>query len=200
MRRLVLILAVFLMPAMVFAETAVNTAAPEFSLPDPTGKMHALSDYRGKFVVLEWFNPGCPFVKKHYGSGNMQQLQKKYTAQGAVWLTISSNAEGKQGYINASNAAEIIAEKKLASTALLLDHEGSVGHAYGARTTPHMFVISPKGELVYSGAIDDNDSPDPEAISSSKNYVAAVLDQGLAGQPITVAATEPYGCSVKYRS
>jgi peroxiredoxin len=176
----------------------VGKAAPDFALSDSNGKKHSLSDLKGKFVVLEWFNPGCPFVKKHYSSNNMQELQKKYTEKGVVWLTISSSAEGKQGHLTPELANQEIKEKKANMTALLLDHDGKVGQAYGAKTTPHMFVIDPKGTLIYGGAIDDNDSADPEVIKTSKNYVAAALDEAMSGKPVQVASTDSYGCSIKY--
>jgi hypothetical protein len=148
--------------------------------------------------VLEWLNHGCPFVKKHYSSGNMQSLQKKYGEKGVVWLSVVSSAPGKQGYNLPDDANALSTEMKAAPAAVLLDPTGEVGKLYDARTTPHMFVINPEGVIIYNGAIDDKRSTDVEDISTSKNYVAAALDEAMSGKPVTVAATQPYGCSVKY--
>ncbi len=191
------LLACLLLPTTAMAEAVVGKPAPAFSAPDAEGKSHSLADYQGQWLVLEWFNKDCPYVKKHYGSSNMQNLQAKY-ADKVQWLTIVSSAEGKQGYLSAEAAQQVIAEQKLASVALLLDSDGVVGKAYGAKTTPHIFIINPKGDVVYAGAIDDNDSASPAVIATSKNYVAAALDEALAGKPITTSSTRPYGCGVKY--
>ncbi|MDX1387383.1 MAG: thioredoxin family protein [bacterium] len=173
--------------------------APDFSLPSSQGELIKLSDQRGKFVVLEWFNDGCPFVKKHYNSGNMQALQKKFTDQGVVWLTILSSAPGKQGHRSPEEIKQIMKEKGGAQTYVLLDPMGKVGRLYGAKTTPHMFVLNPKGETIYQGAIDSTASTDPADIPHSTNYVAEALSQALAGQAVAHPATTPYGCSVKYQ-
>ena len=178
----------------------INAPAPEFSATDSYGKTRKLSAYKGKIVVLEWTNNGCPFVGKHYGSGNMQSLQKKYTGQGVVWLTIVSSAPGTQGYVNAEDANRDTERRGAAPTAVLLDPAGVLGHLYGAQATPHMYVISPDGQLVYMGAIDDVPSADPSDIPTSKNYVAAAIEEVKAGQRVTVPATKAYGCSVKYAS
>jgi peroxiredoxin len=178
----------------------VGSAAPEFSLPDANGKTHSLSEYKGKYVVLEWFNPECPFVKKHYGSGNMQKLQQEYTGKGVVWLTIDSNAPGTEGNITAEEAQKISASWKTHQTALLLDPEGKAGRAYGAKNTPNMVVIDPDGKIAYEGAIDSKATPNPADIPSSTNYVKAALDESLTGKPVTTSHTKPYGCSVKYKS
>jgi peroxiredoxin len=178
----------------------VGTAAPEFSLPDSNGKTHSLSQYKGKFIVLEWFNPECPFVKKHYGSGNMQKLQEEYTGKGIVWLTIDSNAPGSEGNITGDQAQKIMASWKTHQTALLLDPESNVARLYGAKNTPDMIVINPEGKIVYEGAIDSKATPNPNDIPSSTNYVKAALDESLAGKPVSNPATKPYGCSVKYKS
>jgi peroxiredoxin len=178
----------------------VGTAAPEFSLKDSKGQTHSLSQYKGKTVVLEWFNPECPFVKKHYGSDNMQKLQKQYTDKGVVWLTIDSSAEGMEGYITADQANKIMTQWKTHQTALLLDPDGVAGKAYGAKNTPDMIVINPEGKIVYEGAIDSKASPNPADIPASTNYVKAALDESLAGKPVSNAQTKPYGCSVKYKS
>ena len=179
---------------------AVGSAAPGFSLPDAKGQTHSLSQYKGKYVVLEWFNPECPFVKKHYGSGNMQKLQDQYTGKGVVWLTIDSNAPGTEGSITPEQAQKISASWKTHETALLLDPEGKVGRAYGAKNTPNMVIINPEGKIAYEGAIDSKASPNPADIPSSTNYVKAALDESLAGKSVSTPQTKPYGCSVKYKS
>src|SRR5262245_1757424 len=178
----------------------INAPAPEFSATDSYGQTRTLSAYKGKIVVLEWTNNGCPFVGKHYGSGNMQPLQKKYTAQGVVWLTVVSSAPGTQGYVTAEDANRDTERRGAAPTAVLLDPTGVLGHLYGAQATPHMYVIAPDGQLVYMGAIDDNPSADPSDIPSAKNYVAAAIEEVKAGQRVSVPATKAYGCSVKYAS
>src|SRR6059036_657012 len=178
----------------------VGAAAPDFSLPDASGKTHSLSEYKGKYVVLEWFNPECPFVKKHYGSDNMQKLQGEYTGKGVVWLTIDSNAPGTEGNITPEQAQKIMAQWKTKQTALLLDPESKVAKLYGAKNTPNMVVISPEGKIVYEGAIDSKASPNPADIPVSTNYVKAALDESLGGKAVSNAQTKPYGCSVKYKS
>jgi peroxiredoxin len=178
----------------------VGKAAPDFTLVDSNGQSHTLSSYQGKHVVLEWVNFGCPFVGKHYGSGNMQRLQKAYTGKGVVWLSVNSSAQGQQGFHTASEVNALLKEKGAAPTAYLIDTDGKVGHLYGARTTPHMFVVDPKGTLVYAGGIDDRPSTDQADIQGATNYVSAALDETLAGKAVTVASSKPYGCSVKYSS
>lgn len=177
---------------------AVGKTAPEFSLKDAQGKEHALAEYQGKFVVLEWVNFGCPFVKKHYGSGNMQGLQAEYTGKGVVWLSICSSAPGKQGHFEGEELKKQLAEHQSKATHYLTDAEGQVGRAYGAKTTPHMYVIDPKGILVYAGGIDDIPTADPDDLAKAKNYLRLALDALLAGQPVAAPTTPPYGCSVKY--
>lgn len=172
--------------------------APEFTAPASDGKEVKLSDYKGKLVVLEWMNHGCPFVKKHYDGKNMQTLQQTYTGRGVVWLSVISSAEGKQGF---ASAAEAEADRKSFgshATAVLLDPKGTLGKTYGALTTPHMFVIDKKGTLVYQGAIDDKPSTDKATLKGAKNYVAEALDAELAGRPPATTQTKSYGCSVKY--
>ena len=173
--------------------------APDISVTDSTGKTHTVSQYKGKTVVLEWFNPGCPFVKKHYESGNMQKLQEEFTGKGVVWLTIDSSAPFRQGHLTPEEANAKIAEWKMKPSALLLDPEGKAGQIYGAKTTPHMFVINPDGKVIYQGAIDDKPSNSPEAIASATNYVKVALEESMAGKSVTTASTKPYGCSVKYK-
>jgi peroxiredoxin len=180
------------------AAAVVGQPAPEFTLTDSTGKSHNLASFKGKFVVLEWNNFDCPFVVKHYGSGNMQKLQQAYTGKGVVWLTVNSSAAGKQGHLQPAEVAGKLAERKAAPSAYLLDADGKVGKAYGAKTTPHMYVIDPKGTLVYAGGIDDKPSTDAADIAGARNHVAAALDEALAGKPVSVATSTPYGCSVKY--
>jgi len=180
------------------AAAVVGQPAPDFTLTDTAGQPHALSATKGKFVVLEWTNYDCPFVGKHYGSGNMQALQKKYTGKGVVWLQVNSSAPGKQGAYDAAHAAALSKEKGAASTAYLIDANGAVGRLYGAKTTPHMFVIDPRGTVVYAGAIDDTPSTDREDVPRAKNYVSAALDEAMAGKPVAVSSSQPYGCSVKY--
>ena len=178
----------------------VGTAAPEFSLPDSNGKTHSLSEYKGKYVVLEWFNPECPFVKKHYGSDNMQKLQAEYTGKGVVWLTIDSNAPGSEGNITADQAKKIMDSWKTKQTALVLDPESKIAKAYGAKNTPNMVVVGPDGKIVYEGAIDSKSTPNPADIPSSTNYVKAALDEALSGKPVSNAQTRPYGCHITYKS
>lgn len=172
--------------------------APEFRLQDLRGATRTLAEFRGKVVVLEWINVDCPFVKKHYGSGNMQALQRTWQARGVVWLLVASSAPGKQGHYAAAAWPGLLAERKAAPTALLLDPAGHAGRAYGAKTTPHLFVIDKTGRLAYTGAIDDRPSTNPADIAGAKNHVAAALAAVLAGKPVVLADTKPYGCSVKY--
>lgn len=182
-----------------FSGAKVDETAPEFTLLDQNGLKHSLADFRGKYVVLEWVNFGCPFVRKHYDSGNMQNLQKEYTGKGVIWLSVCSSAPGKQGYLESGELKERLTKEKAAPTAYLVDAEGEVGKKYEAKTTPHMFIVDPKGALVYTGGIDDKASTDKDDIASAKNYVRNALDQALAGKPVSVKASRPYGCSVKYK-
>jgi len=185
-------------PAPAAAQAVVGRPAPGFTVTDSNGTARALNNYRGKVVVLEWWNPECPFVGKHYGSGNMQRLQKAWTGKGVVWLTVDSSAPGKQGYVDGAQANTLMKEKGGAPTAVLLDPDGQVGRAYGARTTPHMFVIDAKGTVVYAGGIDDKPSTDRADVTTARNYVQAALDETMAGRPVTTPTSQPYGCSVKY--
>lgn len=191
------------LPAQAQTETpktvaTVGKPAPDFKGTDTNGKEQTLSQYKGKTVVLEWTNPECPYVVKHYGSGNMLALQKEATTDGVIWLAIASSAQGKEGFYNAADSNKYIAEHKSAETARILDSSGEIGHLYGAKTTPHMFVINPEGTLVYAGAIDSNDSFKPETIAGATNYVREALKSVKAGTPVATASTKSYGCSVKY--
>jgi len=181
------------------AAAEIGKVAPAFTLTDTTGKTRNLSDYSGKYVVLEWTNKDCPFVQKHYNSGNMQKTQKWATDHGAVWLSIVSSAEGKQGFLSSDDANKLMKEKGFHNTAMLLDGDGKVGKLYGARTTPHMFVIDPKGNLIYMGGIDDKATPDPADIKTAKNFVIAALEESMAGKEVSVPTSRPYGCSIKYK-
>ena len=180
------------------APPEVGKAAPAFSVADTNGKTHSLEQYRGKWVVLEWLNHGCPFVRNHYDTGTMQALQKKYVDQGVIWLSVVSSAPGKQGHYSNEKANELTKEKNASPTAVLIDAPGTVGRAYHARTTPHMFVINPEGNVVYMGGIDDTSTTDAERLRTAKPLVDLALGEALAGKPVTVASSQPYGCNVKY--
>ena len=177
---------------------APGDTAPNFSLSDLQGQKHSLSDYKGKYVVLEWNNPECPFVHKHYDSGNMPKLQQEERAKGVVWLTINSAASNRQGDLPPDQIQKFLETNHADPTAYLRDPDGVVGHTYGAKTTPHMFVIAPDGKLIYEGGIDNKPTPDPADIPGATNYVRAALDESMAGKPVSVATSRPYGCSVKY--
>ena len=177
----------------------VGSTAPDISATDSKGKTQTLSQYKGKYVVLEWFNPECPFVKKHYGSGNMQKLQEEFTGKGVVWLTIDSSAPGLEGNLTAEQANAKVAEWKAHLSAFLLDPDGKAGRTYAAKNTPHMFVINPDGKIIYEGAIDSKPTANASDIASSTNYVKAALDESLAGKTVTTPSSRPYGCSVKYK-
>ena len=196
-RRLTLALAAFVFTLTAFA-VRVGDSAPDFTGTDSNGQTHKLSDYRGKYVVLEWTNNGCPYTQKHYKSGNMQALQKQWTGKGVVWFTILSSAPGAQGYMTAADENAYISKVHADPTAAILDPTGAIGREYAARTTPHMFVIDPSGRLIYEGAIDDHPTTDTQDIKSSKNYVSDALTEAMAGKPVATSSTRPYGCSVKY--
>jgi len=198
-KRILSISVLVLTLALLAPAAKVGDAAPGFSATDSNGKLHRLSDYKGKFVVLEWTNSGCPFTRKHYSSGNMQRLQKEWTAKGVVWLTVLSSAPGQQGYKTPAEENDYLRQASAAPTAALMDPSGSLGHLYGAKTTPDIFIIDPSGKLIYDGAIDDKPTTDVEDVASAKNYVNATLTEAMAGQPIITANTQPYGCSVKYQ-
>jgi len=193
------VLLIGLAPSDVLAQEAtVNQQAPNFTLTAADGETHSLSDFEGKYVVLEWLNYGCPFVQKHYESGNMQQLQKSYTEKDVVWLSIVSSAEGKQGYYPPNEMLEQKKKHDGEMTAILMDTSGEVGRAYGAQVTPHMYVISPEGQLIYKGGIDDKPTTDTADIEGATNYVQLALDQAMSGEEVKVQTARPYGCTVKY--
>jgi len=180
------------------AALQVGQPAPGFTATDTSGQRHALSDFRGKTVVLEWTNHDCPYVRKHYNAGNMQQQQKDATAQGAVWLSIISSAPGKQGHVTPAQADSLTAERDAAPSAVILDESGDIGRLYGAKTTPHMYIIDAQGTLAYMGGIDSIPSANPADIEKATQYVPAALAQVMQGEPVSKSVTRPYGCSVKY--
>ena len=190
----------FLAVSAANAAATVGQPAPAFALTDTNGKVVNLADYKGKTVVLEWHNPECPFVKKHYDSANLQGLQSKYTKDGVVWLAVSSTEPGHQDYKKPDVLNGILKTSKASPTAYLMDDSGATGKSYGAKTTPHMYIINAQGTLVYAGGIDDKRSSNVADIKTAKNFVAAALDEIKAGKPVSVATSTPYGCSVKYKS
>jgi len=186
-------------PASAVAAPQVGRPAPDFKLNDVNGRVVSLSDFKGKTVVLEWNNPECPFVRKHYDSGNMQKTQAAALADGAVWLSINSSAPGKQGHMSGAEAKKVVADLKARPSAYLLDPKGVVGQGYDAKTTPHMYIINKAGQLVYAGGIDDKPTKDKEDIKGARNHVLAALGELKAGKPVSVSTTRPYGCAVKYK-
>lgn len=184
--------------AAAHAAPELGKPAPDFNLADQNGKPVKLSDAKGKLVVLEWYNKGCPFVRKHYDSKNMQTLQKKYGKKGVLWYSIVSSKPGKEGYLTPKQAAAQLRVEGMGAAAILNDDNGEVGRRYGAKTTPHMYVVDKTGALIYMGGIDDNPSADPADVKTAKNYVAAALDEAMAGKPVSTPSSRPYGCSVKY--
>jgi peroxiredoxin len=176
----------------------IGSPAPDFHGTDSNGKTQSLDLYRGKFVVLEWHNHDCPYTLKHYESGNMQSLQKSWTAKGVVWLTVISSAPGQQGYVDAPQENAYLKKMDAKPTAVILDPKGAIGHLYQAKTTPNMYVIDPSGKLIYAGAIDDHPTTEVSDIQLSKNYVSAALSEAMNGHAVQIAVTRPYGCSVKY--
>ena len=186
------------LPVAALANAVVGQPAPSFTVTDLSGKPVKLEDFKGKTVVLEWHNFGCPFVQKHYRSGNMQALQKKY-ATDVVWLAVNSTNKSASDYTEPAALTTQLKQFGAAPAGYLMDEPGAMGRAYGAKTTPHMYIIDPTGKVVYNGAIDDKRSTNPEDVKTAKNYVVAALDELKAGKPVSVASTAPYGCSVKYR-
>jgi peroxiredoxin len=200
MKRLFVPLLLAFAAGATFAAATVGQPAPAFTALDTAGKPVSLADFKGRHVVLEWTNPGCPFVVKHYGSANMQATQQAATAKGVVWLTINSTAADASDYKAPAEMAKWMQQQKAAASATLMDADGKVGRAYGARTTPHMYVIDPAGQLVYAGAIDSRPTSNPAHVKDATNHVNQALAETLAGKPVSVASTQPYGCSVKYSS
>jgi peroxiredoxin len=196
--RLTAIAALAIASASSFAAVSVGQAAPAFSTVDTAGKTVTLADFKGRTVVLEWVNPGCPFVRKHYDSANMQATQKNATAKGAVWLAINSTNAGASDYMAPAALAGWMKNQGAAPSATLMDADGKVGLAYGARTTPHLYVIDAKGTLVYAGAIDSKPSANPADIKAATNYVSQAVAETVAGKPVSQATTQAYGCSIKY--
>ena len=199
MRRMAFAIAAFsLAAAPALAAPQIGSAATNFKANDVNGRVVSLSDFKGKTVVLEWHNPECPFVRKHYGSGNMQKTQAAARNDGVVWLTINSSAPGKQGHIDGAQAKAVLAAEKAQPTAYLFDPRGVLGKAYGAKTTPHMYIINKAGALVYAGGIDDKPTPNPADIKGARNHVLAALAELKSGKPVSVTTSRPYGCNVKY--
>lgn len=194
----VMAFAILALAAPAQAAPEVGQPAPDFEATDINGNPFKLSDHKGEIVVLEWTNHQCPFVVKHYETGNMQKTQAAAHEQGAKWVTIVSSAEGKQGYVSPEEAAKIVEENGAHIDAKILDPSGAIGHMYDAQTTPHMFVINAEGTLVYAGAIDDNSSPKHDTVEGATNYVLAALDNLKAGEPVATSTSQPYGCAVKY--
>jgi peroxiredoxin len=178
----------------------VGQPAPAFSGTDSSGTLRNLADFKGRIVVLEWSNHECPFVERHYGNGTMQSLQKEAATQNAVWLTVLSSAPGQQGAVSPAKADELTSARGGRPTAVILDPSGEIGRLYGARTTPHMFVIDASGTLVYAGAIDDQPSNASANPATARNYVRETVSAVRDGKPAPTASTQPYGCSVKYGS
>lgn len=181
-----------------FAAPVIGQPAPAFTIKDGEGRTRSLAEFKGKTVVLEWTNAGCPYVKKHYGSGNMQGLQKSATKDGVVWLTLISSAPGQQGYVSPAAAKTWKTDTGAGAAAVLLDPAGAVGKAYDAKTTPHMYIVDKGGKLIYQGGIDDKPSADPSSLKGAKNYVTAALSDVKAGRAVATPVSKPYGCSVKY--
>ncbi|UXR65323.1 redoxin domain-containing protein [Bdellovibrio bacteriovorus] len=198
MKHIVLALALGLSANFAFADAKIGSPAPDFAVADAQGKTHKLSDFKGKYVVLEWYNKDCPYVRKHYDSKNMQKIQTEMTGKGIVWLSVISSAPGKQGYLAAVDAAKNGEKEGTKATAILIDDSGKMGKAYGAKTTPHMYLIDPQGVLRYNGAIDSNDSADPKTIASAENYIIHAVASAEKGEKIAKETSKPYGCSVKY--
>ncbi len=193
-------LATAALSAPAFAAATVGQKAPEFTAKDTSGKTVNLADFKGKTVVLEWVNPGCPYVRKHYSSGNMQSTQKDAADKGVVWLAVNSTDTSHPDYLAPAALQSWMTEQKASATATLMDESGSIGQQYAARTTPHMYIISPQGNLIYAGGIDSIASARAEDVKQATNYIKQSLGETLTGKPISMANTKPYGCSVKYKS
>jgi hypothetical protein len=192
------ICAVVLLPIPAAAQVKVGDPAPNFTATDSRGHTDTLADFHGKYVVLEWHNQGCPYTRKHYVSGNMQNLQREWTGKGVVWFTVISSAPGAQGYVTPDQENDYLARMHADPTAVLMDPEGKIGHLFDAKTTPQMIVIAPSGKVIYDGAIDNRPTPDTDDIKGADNYVTDALTAAMQGRPVSVPYTRPYGCSVKY--
>ena len=192
---LAIALATITLPALAVAP---GTTAPNFKGTDSNGAQHSLSDYRGKYVVLEWANKGCPYDQKHYLSGSIESQQKEWTAKGVIWLSVISSAPGEQGYVTPSEENTYLKKMNAAPTAALLDPTGTIGRLYEAKTTPHIFVIDPTGKLIYQGALDDKPTTEQADLKGARNYLNESLNAAISGKPVPVESTRPYGCSVKY--
>jgi peroxiredoxin len=193
-----LLLAAALVASAGAQQVRVGDPAPAFTATDSRGHSEALSQYRGKYVVLEWHNQGCPYTRKHYVSGNMQSLQKEWTAKGVAWFTVISSAPGSQGYVTPFQENQYLAQMHAVPTAVLMDSDSKIARLYNAKTTPQMIVIDPSGKVIYDGAIDNRPTPDPGDIKGADNYVSDALAAAMAGKPVATAFTRPYGCAVKY--
>ena len=200
LRRALFALPVLLLPLTAQAVPSVGQPAPDFTLQDVAGKPVKLSDFRGRYVVLEWTNPHCPFVRKHYDSGNMAATQQDVMGKGAVWLSINSTAKASYEYMEPARLVAWQQERKVQPTATLMDEDGVAGKAYGARTTPHMYIVDSQGRLAYAGGIDSIPSANPEDVRKAVNYVRQGIAEASAGKPLSAATTRPYGCSIKYKS
>lgn len=198
MKNLLSAIAIAVLSLPCFASVNTGEAAPDFTLTDSYGKTHSLSEFKGKTVILEWTNHECPFVKKHYDSNNMQQLQKKYTEKDVVWLSIISSGEGKQGFVSAEKVNQLTETRKASPSFVLFDTDGKVGKSYAAKTTPHMYIINAEGKLIYKGGIDNIKSADQADIAKAVNYVDKAMTEHLAGKAVSEASTEFYGCGIKY--
>jgi len=198
MIKTILAAAAITLAAPAFATAVVGQAAPAFTATDSMGRTQSLAAFQGKPVVLEWTNSDCPFVQKFYSAGDMQKLQAEARRQGAVWLTINSGATGKQGHMTSADINAKLKAQGSAPTAYIADSSGEIGKAFGARTTPHMFVIDPQGTLVFAGGIDDLPTADPADVAKGRNHAMMALAEVKAGKPVSVASSRPYGCSVKY--
>ena len=199
LRRALFALPLVLAAAGSQAAATVGQPAPDFTLKDTTGKTVRLSDFKGKHVVLEWTNPGCPFVRKHYDSGNMPATQKDAAAKDVVWLAVNSTEKASGDYLEPAKLTSWLKERQSVPTAILMDEEGTAGRAYGARTTPHMYIVNPQGQLIYAGGIDSIASSKADDIPRATNYVKTGLAEALTGRPLTASTTRPYGCSIKYK-
>lgn len=211
MKKLIILLALIIAAMMIINMTSktadranvdaiVGEQAPDFEVMDANGNMRSLSEFEGQYVILEWLNHGCPYIRKHYDGNNMQQLQEKYTDQGVVWLSVISSAPGEQGYMEPEEARQSIEEYGASPTAILLDPEGEMGRAYDARVTPHMFIIDPSGTVRYNGAIDDKPTPRASSLETAHNYIDAAMNSLMNGEEVEVKSNTPYGCGVKYEA